>query len=78
MNVILELYDYEKDKLKRKYIKVINVIPFGKRIKLIKINFYKLIYLFNKKIINKIDIYNCFFSCIILLSIHVSSINLYL
>ena len=32
MKVILEFYDYEKNKLKRKYIKGINVVPFGKGI----------------------------------------------
>ena len=41
MKVILEFYDYEKNKLKRKYIKGINVVPFGK-----EIDKFKLINLF--------------------------------
>ena len=32
MKVILEFYDYEKNKLKRNYIKGIYVVPFGKGI----------------------------------------------
>jgi hypothetical protein len=43
LKVILEFYDYEKNKLKRNYIKGIYVVPFGKGIdkfKFLEINLF--------------------------------------